>query len=172
MQHATQSFFSTGLRIPAIDRLFAALATIFLLSLCSFSHAADPIKTLIVDGQNNHRWMETTPVLKEMMEVCGRFTVDVSTCPKKGEDMSGYQPDFAPYQLVVVNNGYGADAWPRKTEVAFEEFVAEGGGVVIYHAADNAWPDWRAYNEMIGIGGWGGAMKRAVPICTWTSRAT
>ncbi|MBI9017614.1 MAG: ThuA domain-containing protein [Phycisphaerae bacterium] len=121
------------------------------------------IKTLIVDGQNNHDWTKTTPVIKEMMEACGCFTVDVSTCPAKGQDMSGYRPDFNAYDLVVVNDGYGADSWPRETEIAFEKFVSDGGGVVIYHAADNAWPQWQAYNEMIAIGGWGGRNEKSGP---------
>lgn len=119
------------------------------------SFADDPIKTLIVDGSNNHDCGATTPVITEMMEASGRFTVDVSTCPQNPSQMGEYKPDFAKYDLVVVNNGNNANNWVRETEVAFEEFVAAGGGVVIYHAADNAWPDWKAYNEMIGIGGWG-----------------
>jgi hypothetical protein len=139
------------------------LALLAMLSFCTVSSAEEPIKTLIVDGQNNHNWAETTPILKEMMETCGRFTVDVSTCPKKGQDMSGYQPDFSKYDLVVVNDGHQADSWPRQTEFAFEKFVAAGGGVVIYHAADNAWPNWKAFNEMIAIGGWGGRNEKSGP---------
>lgn len=122
-----------------------------------------PIKTLIVDGQNNHKWAETTPILEEIMEASGRFTVDVSTCPARGEDMSGYLPDFTAYDLVVVNNGNKADSWSRQTEIAFEKFVSAGGGVVIYHAANNAWGKWKAYNEMIGIGGWGGRNEKSGP---------
>ncbi|MBW8034988.1 MAG: ThuA domain-containing protein [Planctomycetes bacterium] len=122
-----------------------------------------PIKTLIVDGQNNHKWAQTTPVLEEMMEASGRFTVDVSTCPPRGEDMTAYKPDFAAYDLVVVNDGHKADPWPRQTKLAFEKFVSDGGGVVIYHAADNAWPHWKAYNEMIAIGGWDGRNETSGP---------
>lgn len=124
---------------------------------------AVPIKALIVDGQNNHKWAETTPVLKEMMEESGRFTVDVSTCPPKGKDMSGYLPEFDRYDLVVVNDGWGADAWSEQTMQAFERFVENGGGVVSYHAADNAWPAWPAWNEMIAIGGWGGRNEKSGP---------
>ena len=124
---------------------------------------AAPIKALIVDGQNNHKWAETTPVLKEMMEACGRFTVDVSTCPARGEDMSGYLPEFASYDLVVVNNGNKAAMWSAQAQGDFEKFVSDGGGVVIYHAADNAWPKWKAYNEMIAIGGWGGRNEKSGP---------
>ena len=32
-----------------------------------------------------------------------------------------------------------------------------------YHAADNAFPDWPAYNLMIGIGGWMGRNEKAGP---------
>ncbi|MBL9199710.1 MAG: ThuA domain-containing protein, partial [Opitutaceae bacterium] len=39
------------------------------------------IKVLIVDGQNNHQWAITTPLLKKILEDTGRFTVDVSTTP-------------------------------------------------------------------------------------------
>ncbi len=122
-----------------------------------------PIKTLIVDGQNNHNWKETTPILVELMEASGRFDVDVSTCPPSGADMSGYKPQFDKYALVVVNNGNNADRWPKETEKAFEDFVSSGGGVVIYHAADNAYGDWPAFNEMMAIGGWGGRSQISGP---------
>ncbi len=125
--------------------------------------APDVIKTLIVDGQNNHAWADTTRILVELMEQSGRFDVDVSTSPPAGADMSVYNPLFKDYALVVVNNGNNADPWPRETEKAFEQFVAEGGGVVSYHAADNAYRDWPAYNEMIAIGGWGGRKVSSGP---------
>ena len=123
--------------------------------------AAASLKALIVDGQNNHKWAATTPVLREMMEKCGRFSVDVATCPPRGKDMSGYLPEFAKYDVVVVNNGNNADSWSQEAEQAFERFVENGGGVVSYHAADNAWADWQAWNEMIAIGGWGGRNEKA-----------
>ena len=33
--------------------------------------AATPIRTLIIDGQNNHDWKKTTPVLKKILEDTG-----------------------------------------------------------------------------------------------------
>ena len=44
------------------------------------------LKSLIVDGQNNHAWQETTPVLKKLLEQTGLFTVEVATSPPKGGD--------------------------------------------------------------------------------------
>ncbi|HJZ91268.1 MAG TPA: hypothetical protein VKE40_10375, partial [Gemmataceae bacterium] len=45
--------------------------------------AADTIKVLIVDGQNNHNWRATTPVLKAVLEESKLFTVDVATTPDR-----------------------------------------------------------------------------------------
>jgi len=121
--------------------------------LLAMSLQAAPKKALIVDGQNNHAWKETTPVLKKLLEETGLFTVDVATTPPKGADMSGFKPDFAAYAVVVLN--YNGDAWADPAKAAFEKYVRGGGGVVIYHAADNAFPEWKEYNQMIAVGGWG-----------------
>ena len=32
------------------------------------------------------------------------------------------------------------------------EAASRGGGVYIWHSANNAFPQWAAYNDMIGIG--------------------
>ena len=118
----------------------------------SFTLAAAPLKVLIVNGQNNHAWRETTPQLKKILEESGRFTVDVATSPAKGEDMSTFKPNFAAYNVVVSN--YNGDPWSAETSAAFEKYVRDGGGFVSYHAADNAFPAWKEYNEMTAVGGW------------------
>ena len=45
--------------------------------------ASAQVKVLIVDGQNNHAWKETTPVLRKLLEETGLFQVT---------SLSGYQP--------------------------------------------------------------------------------
>lgn len=43
------------------------------------------LRVLIIDGQNNHKWEATTPVMQDAFKSSGRYTVDVSTSPgKKG----------------------------------------------------------------------------------------
>ncbi len=76
--------------------------------------AAPPYSALIVDGQNGHDWKGTTPVLKQLLEETGLFTVDVATSPPKGQDMSGFKPNFAAYNVVVSN--YQGDEWPEETK--------------------------------------------------------
>jgi uncharacterized protein len=126
---------------------------------------AAPVSVLIIDGQNNHQWAETTPVLKRILEETGKFTVAVATSPPEGEDMSGFRPKFADYDVILSN--YNGDPWSAETNSDFEKYVADGGGFVSYHAADNAFPDWKEYNLMIGIGGWRGRTEASGPRVFW-----
>jgi hypothetical protein len=66
------------------------------------------------------------------------------------------------YQVIVLN--YDGPAWPDGLRGDFEKFVSDGGGLVVVHAADNAFPDWPAFNRMIGIGGWRNRTEAAGPM--------
>ncbi len=136
--------------------MLAALALALATAAATPAAAPAPkIRALIVVGQNNHKdWPETTPMIEAYLEETGLFSgIDVVTTPPAGQDMSTFSPQFADYDVVVSN--YNGDLWPEKTRIAFEQFVAQGGGFVSIHAADNAFPDWPEYNRMIGVGGWG-----------------
>ena len=139
-----------------------AAAVAIALFVPTAARAAEPSLTcLIVDGQNNHNWKETTPIMKEVLEETGLFTVDVATSPAKNEDMSGFKPAFAACDVVLLN--YNGKAWPEETNQAFLDYVKGGGGVVVVHAADNAFGKWKEYNEIIGLGGWGGRNEKSGP---------
>jgi uncharacterized protein len=125
------------------------------------AESTDKLQALIVDGQNNHEWKVTTPILKRILEASGRFTVDVATSPPADGDMRGFRPKFADYDVVVSN--YNGDRWSEATEKAFESYVSGGGGFVSVHAANNAFPDWPEYNRMIGLGGWYGRTEKHGP---------
>ena len=153
-----------------MKRFFLAVLTLALWgSTSSALHAApthaNPIRVLILDGQSGgpyHDWQLTTPVLKKELEDTGIFRVTVATSPKTGEDFSNFHPDFKAYQVVVSN--LDAPDWPAEQKEQLEAFVKGGGGLVIVHAADNAFPDWPAYNQMIGIGGWRGRSEKSGPL--------
>ncbi len=117
------------------------------------------ITALIVDGINNHDWQTGTSELKKILLATGRFTVDVSTTPPAGappEAWSAWHPEFDKYQVVIDNfNGGHTDAgvrWPAAVEQALGDYVRGGGGLVVYHAANNAFLLWDEYNQMIGLG--------------------
>jgi type 1 glutamine amidotransferase len=120
------------------------------------------LKALIVDGQNNHDWKGTTPVLKRLLEQTSLFTVDVATSPGPKESMAAFKPEFAKYDVIVANYT-GAD-WPKETQDALVNYMNNGGGLVIFHAADNAFPKWTEWNEMIALGGWGGRNEKSGPM--------
>ncbi|GEM_PF-881138 len=142
--------------------LFLAACLVVWLQVVDVDASSTPrIKALIVDGQNNHSWTTTSPILKRILEDSGLFTVDVATSPARGMDMSRFRPRFGRYQVVVSN--YNGDPWPEEARRDFVDFVSAGGGFVVVHAADNAFSDWPEYNEIIGLGGWGGRDERWGP---------
>jgi len=141
-----------------------ALGALLLLGIQPAS-AADLLKALIVDGQNNHHWQATTPILKAALESSGRFTVDVATSPPSTQSLSNFSPDFSKYSVIVLN--YNGNDWSAATKTAFEDYVTNGGGVVSVHAADNSFVQWVAYNKMIGVGGWAGRNQASGPMIRW-----
>lgn len=149
-----------------MSNLTRALALAVPLALAAVVTAAEPAnrtpspyKVLLIDGQNNHNWRATTPVLKKILEASGLFTVEVATTPPK--DTAGFEPKFSDYAVVVSN--YNGQPWPRATERAFEDYIKHGGGFVSVHAANNSFPAWEEYNEMIGVGGWGNRNEKSGP---------
>jgi type 1 glutamine amidotransferase len=129
------------------------------------AQAAGPVRVLIIDGQNNHKWRETTPALVEILGRSTRFTTTVATTPPEKADMSSFVPDFSKCDVVLLN--YNGDDWPATTREAFLKFVRNGGGVVVYHAANNAFAQWPEFNEIIGLGGWGGRTEKSGPWVRW-----
>ena len=138
---------------------------VFSLLLAYTVSARKPIKTLLITGQNNHNWQVSHVVLKQILENSGRFDVDFVISPEQGKDMSGFELDFSPYQLVVLD--YNGDSWPEETNRRFLEYVQNGGGVVIYHAADNAFSKWPEFNRICALGGWEGRNENSGPYVYW-----
>jgi type 1 glutamine amidotransferase len=141
--------------------MLAALAGVI-----AIAHAAPPIRVMLLDGESAgpyHKWRMTSPVLKKALDETGLFAVDVLTAPSAGSDVIGFSPDFSRYQVVVMNYDAPDERWPERIKTSFENFVKNGGGLVAVHAADNAFPRWTAFNEMIGVGGWRDRSESAGP---------
>ena len=138
--------------ISSLRPIFVLLFIAFLASSSYVGFANPPknakakiIKTLIVDGQNNHdQWAKVTYMMKRYLEETGKFSVDA-------------------YDVVICNFGWNAAPWPKETQEDFDKFIKKGGGLVIIHAADNSFAEWPAYNQMIGIGGWGNRSEKDGP---------
>jgi type 1 glutamine amidotransferase len=126
-------------------------------SICALSAGASeqaPITVLIVDGFSNHDWKHTTQLLKSTLEAADGFSVAVSTWPSDPTAQEEWDPAFAAYDVVIqnCNDIGGGPHWPRRVEMALETYVAKGGGLYVFHSANNAFSDWPEYNRMIGLG--------------------
>jgi uncharacterized protein len=129
--------------------------------------AANPIRVMILDGESGgtyHNWQAITPALKKQLDETGLFQVDVVTAPPANSDYSSFKPKFGDYRVVVFNYDAPDSRWPADLKASFEQYMTNGGGLVIVHAADNAFPGWQAFNEMIGIGGWRGRNEKSGPL--------
>lgn len=148
--------------MPRVTTLTILISALFLMQFStsckmqSKSNTEKQLKALIITGQSSqwHYWQGSTPILKKALEDSKQFSVDVAVSPAPEEDMSSFNPDFSPYDLLVMD--YEGDEWNDKMKSEFAEFVSNGGGLIIYHSSDNAFTNWEAFNEMIGLGGWGG----------------
>ena len=126
------------------------------------ARSAEPLSVLILDGHNPyHDWQVTTPVLQHLLRRSGRFTVEVATAPPEGQDLSGFCPPFADFDVVLSN--YNSQQCGKAFKVEFLKYLQDGGGFVCVHAADNAFADWPEYNRVCGIGGWYGRDHRWGP---------
>jgi hypothetical protein len=127
---------------------------------------AAPVRVMLLDGESGgpyHRWQVTTPVLKKVLDDAHLFSVDVVTAPAASGTLAAFTPEFSRYGVVVLNYDAPDERWPAALKSAFEAYVRDGGGLVAVHAADNAFPAWTAFNEMIGVGGWRARSEGAGP---------
>ncbi|HZO89057.1 MAG TPA: ThuA domain-containing protein [Chthonomonadaceae bacterium] len=113
------------------------------LSALGARQAPPKIQVLILTGQHGHNWRETTPRLREILENTGRFEVRVT------EEPTGAGPEtFAKYDVLLLH--YRGPRWGERTEKALLDFVSGGKGLIVYHHADSAFPDWPEYDKLIG----------------------
>lgn len=171
-------------------RIATLLVIVFYFQVCGAQSEGEPntpINVLIVDGQNNHeQWPKLTAMLQDYLEETQLFSVDVvrSAYTWEGEQFISefpiegvpatialekpksdpdFSPNFSNYDVVISNFGWNAADWPKKTQQEFEKYIENGGGLVVFHAADNSFPQWEAYNKMIGLGGWGDRTEKDGP---------
>lgn len=144
--------------------------------MSGYSFAASPgpkagerkIRVLIVDGFSNHDWPQTTALLRGILESAPKsgnaFDVSVTTAPQEvgSAAWSAWRPRFAGYDVVIQTCNDNAPngllegvtrkpLWPDPVKKDFVDFVRKGGGVYIFHAAENAFVGWREYERMVGL---------------------
>ncbi len=107
------------------------------------------LRILILTGQNNHDWRQTTPKLKSILTASGRFAVDVTEHPEQCETQT-----FLPYDALLSDwntfGNPGAPNWPDTARAALLDFVRSGKGFVVVHAGGCSFYDWPEYQQLVG----------------------
>jgi type 1 glutamine amidotransferase len=139
--------------------LIALAALTATLAAPAATFAAEPIKVLIITGDNvkGHDWPGTTQALKDFLSDGGRFDVDATSSPSK--DLT--DENLAKYDVLLLNyketpQGSEESRWSDANKAAFLKAVKEGGkGLVVHHFASAAFanPNWKEYEQAIA-GGW------------------
>jgi len=154
MQVCASSVVVIAVMLTAISRRSVAAAPD---SGPAYATPAARIRVLILDGFSNHNWKLNTRLLRGILEPTDLFDVSVSTCPPQNDPKwKDWRPDFSKVDVILQTcndiSQRPAPTWPDPVKADFVSFVKNGGGVFIYHSANNAFPGWPEYNDIIGIG--------------------
>lgn len=100
-----------------------------LLAVCVISGSidgAEKLSVLLIDGQNNHAWQETSPAMVKILEDSGRFEVTVSTSPagppkapkaatdKSDEAKAAFSTEMKTWEAAVAERKKGIlEDWKR-----------------------------------------------------------
>jgi hypothetical protein len=149
-------------------KLLSALAGLFLpIALSAQQAGTDPVRIMLLTGESSiyHDWQKSSPVIEQILAETGLFEIELVTAPPAGTTMPGFAPDWGRYAAVVMD--YDVDDWPAAVKADFVDYMRAGGGLVLVHAADNAFPAWPEFNAMAGVGGWRGRNDTAGPKLRW-----
>lgn len=142
--------------------MLVAMAAGTMVALAPAAHAEgpEPIRALLLTGQQNHHWRYTSRVHADTLEATGRFLVTIADDPAAAlTDANGIDG----YQLFIVD--YNGKRWGSQAETNFVNAVQSGTGVVLIHAANNSFlgekgggegngtkgdPGWLEYQQMCG----------------------
>ena len=139
--------------------LLATLSFFAFTSAVALGDAPITTKVLIITGDHEGKWKETTPVFKEILTEAGH-EVDVTQKPRLDltpEKLEAYDVLLLNY----IDTGPGAKAnpdsvWTDANKEAFAGSVRAGAGLVVLHHASAAFTDdsdWSKQFERITAGG-------------------
>jgi type 1 glutamine amidotransferase len=112
--------------------------------------SADMLKVMLLSGQNNHQWQETSPKIKSILENTGKFKVTIENHPAQMTATS-----LADYDVIVSDwNTWGQNEqasitnFPVAAREALFGFVRNGKGHVTVHAGASSFYDSPEYHQM------------------------
>jgi type 1 glutamine amidotransferase len=77
------------------------------------------------------------------------------TAPNRATDpgWDTWKPPFAEQDVVIqtCNDIGGGPSWPVAVRQALTDYVTKGGGLYVFHSANNAFVGWSEYEAMVGL---------------------
>jgi len=122
---------------------------------CAFGSAPaaeKTIKVMVIGGQNNHDWAKSTPFMARILDAAPHIEATVKNAPPGGapkEAWDAWRPEFKAFDCIVLD--YNGDMWPEPVKTAFVEYIRDGGGAVVIHAANNSFTGWKEFERMVGL---------------------
>jgi type 1 glutamine amidotransferase len=133
------------------------LALVFLFSCQRDQNPNAMINVLLITGNDHpaHKWEETTPVIKSILESDSLSNVTVSNTP---EVLAGISTEE--YDLAVLNfcNWEDPDGLSDSAKTGFISYLEDGGGLIILHFSNGAFhfslpgageSDWPEYRKVV-----------------------
>ncbi len=135
------------------------ILSVLLLFISLITQAKSKIEVMLITGKSDkfHSCEVMSAALKKAYASEDIFSVETIISSEE----ESFDPPFGDYDVVVLN--INNTSWCDTAKRSFESYVAAGGGVVIIHEADNAFPEWEEYNRIIGLGGWSRRNEKAGP---------
>lgn len=110
---------------------------LLLVSILLFARCENPasLNAVIL---SDHR--ESGENIKKILENSGLFDADIK---------EGALSNYSEYDLVVLN--LEKAAWEENDRKIFEDYVINGGGVVVLNSASNAFTGWNEFTKISGV---------------------
>lgn len=134
----------------------------FIFVFSSFLHA-QKIDVLLISGKTDkyHNWQIKADNYKTLLKTIPRFRTEELILNDSNDYNLPKTLELSKYKVIILN--INNVIWQDYSKRMFENYIQKGGGLVIMHEADNAFPEWPEFNEMIGLGGWGGRNQKTGP---------
>ena len=117
--------------------------------VCHSEEAKKPIRTLIITGCDvaSHRWRETTPAIRKILEETEKFDVFVCEDPAILESKQALDK----YSLIVLNYfNFRVPTISDRAKNNLAAYVRGGKGFVTLHLASASFSEWDEFHKMIG----------------------
>lgn len=113
--------------------------------------------------QGPHHQVKKVEDINELLSLYPLTSTKEHQVVDKPKADPNYSPNFENYDVIISNFGWKASYWNDTVKKNFETYMKNGGGLVVVHAANNAWGNWKEFNRMTAIGGWDGRNEESGP---------